>query len=83
MRQCPSLFLRQSSTSLKNCPVLVFTHDTDADRMAQALDAGIHTLVVNGQAAQRLLAEHAAGDAAPQAAQLTAIEASTALITAS
>lgn len=36
------------------CPVLVFTHDTDADRMAQALDAGIHTLVVNGQAAQRL-----------------------------
>ncbi len=38
------------------CPVLVFTHDSDAERMAQALDAGIHTLVVNGRAAHRLRA---------------------------
>lgn len=38
------------------CPVLLFTSDSDADRMAQALDAGVHTYVVNGLAAHRVRA---------------------------
>lgn len=36
------------------CAVLVFTGDGDAERMAQALDAGIHAWVVNGYGAARL-----------------------------
>lgn len=36
------------------CPVLLFTQNSDAGCMAQALDAGIHAYVVNGLTAQRL-----------------------------
>lgn len=35
-------------------PVLLFTVDADAERMARALDAGVHAYVVNGYAAARL-----------------------------
>lgn len=35
-------------------PVLLFTGDSDADRMTRALDAGVHAYVVNGYAASRL-----------------------------
>jgi AmiR/NasT family two-component response regulator len=35
-------------------PVLLLTGDSDADRMARALDAGVHAYVVNGYAASRL-----------------------------
>lgn len=48
----PTLTLAETAPS----PVLVFTHDSDADRMAQALASGIHALVVNGYAPNRLRA---------------------------
>lgn len=35
-------------------PVLLFTADPDADKMARALECGIHAYVVNGYAPQRL-----------------------------
>ena len=35
-------------------PVLLFTADPDADKMARALEVGIHCYVVNGYGAQRL-----------------------------
>jgi AmiR/NasT family two-component response regulator len=35
-------------------PVIVFTQDTDAEWMGQALDAGVHAWVVQGYAPQRL-----------------------------
>ncbi len=35
-------------------PVLLFTGDSDAERIARALDAGVHAYVVNGYGAQRL-----------------------------
>jgi AmiR/NasT family two-component response regulator len=37
-------------------PMLLFTHDADADRMRRALDAGVHAYVVNGYAPSRLRA---------------------------
>jgi AmiR/NasT family two-component response regulator len=37
-------------------PVLLFTGDTDAGRMAQALDAGVHAYVIDGYAPARLRA---------------------------
>lgn len=50
-----SLFKQtQALADTAPCPVLLFTSDTDADRMAQALDAGIHAYVVNGHAAHRV-----------------------------
>lgn len=36
------------------CPVIVFTTDSDAGHIEQALAAGIHAYVVNGYGAQRL-----------------------------
>jgi AmiR/NasT family two-component response regulator len=35
-------------------PVILFTADPDADKMARALDCGVHVYVVNGYAAARL-----------------------------
>lgn len=35
-------------------PVLLFTADPDVDKMARALEAGIHCYVINGYGAQRL-----------------------------
>jgi len=35
-------------------PVVVFTHDADADKMARALSSGIHAYEVNGYGLQRL-----------------------------
>jgi two-component system, response regulator PdtaR len=36
------------------CPLIVFTHDTDAGRMQKAIDAGVHVYVVHGYGANRL-----------------------------
>lgn len=36
------------------CPVIVFTHDSDARHIEQAVGAGIHAYVVQGYGAQRL-----------------------------
>ena len=36
------------------CPVIVFTHDTDADHIAQATECGVHVYVVHGYGANRL-----------------------------
>lgn len=36
------------------CPVIVFTSDTDAGKIAQATEVGVHAYVVNGYGAQRL-----------------------------
>jgi len=44
----------QAIADTQPCPVLVFTTDADADKIARALDAGIHGYVVNGYAASRL-----------------------------
>ncbi|MES2947253.1 MAG: type IV pili methyl-accepting chemotaxis transducer N-terminal domain-containing protein [Pseudomonadota bacterium] len=44
----------QAIADTQACPVLVFTADGDADKMARALDAGIHAYVVNGYGANRL-----------------------------
>lgn len=38
------------------CPLIVFTHDTDADHIRQATDSGVHVYVVNGYGAHRLRA---------------------------
>ena len=35
-------------------PVLVFTSDVDAERIARAIESGVHVYVVNGYGAQRL-----------------------------
>lgn len=43
----------QALASTAPCPVLLLTSDSDADRMAQALDAGVHAYVVNGYASNR------------------------------
>ena len=48
--------LTQALASTAPCPVLLFTRDADADRMAQALDSGIHAHVVNGHGAHRVRA---------------------------
>lgn len=37
-------------------PVLLFTSDSDADKMTRALECGIHAYVINGYAPQRLRA---------------------------
>ncbi len=36
------------------CPLIVFTHDTDADHIAQATACGVHVYVVHGYGANRL-----------------------------
>jgi two-component system, response regulator PdtaR len=36
------------------CPLIVFTHDTDAGRMQKAVDIGVHVYVVHGYGANRL-----------------------------
>ncbi len=36
------------------CPMLVFTNDTDADHIAEAVEAGIHAYVVQGYGSARL-----------------------------
>ena len=36
------------------CPVIVFTHDTDAGHIAQATECGVHVYVVHGYGANRL-----------------------------
>ena len=36
------------------CPLVVFTHDTDADHIQQATDSGVHVYVVHGYGANRL-----------------------------
>jgi len=40
--------------SVAPCPVIVFTHDTDADRIDRAVASGVHVWVVNGYDPQRL-----------------------------
>ncbi|MDZ7921343.1 hypothetical protein [Rhodoferax sp.] len=36
------------------CPLIVFTHDTDASRMQKAVGGGVHAYVVDGYGAHRL-----------------------------
>ena len=36
------------------CPLIVFTHDTDASRMQKAVECGVHAYVVDGYGAHRL-----------------------------
>lgn len=36
------------------CPIIVFTHDTDAGNIAQATESGVHVYVVQGYGANRL-----------------------------
>lgn len=36
------------------CPLIVFTHDTDAGHIQQATDSGVHVYVVHGYGANRL-----------------------------
>ena len=36
------------------CPLIVFTHNTDASHMVQATECGVHVYVVNGYGASRL-----------------------------
>ncbi|MES2944939.1 MAG: ANTAR domain-containing protein [Pseudomonadota bacterium] len=38
------------------CPVMVFTSEPDAERITQALDAGVHAYVINGYGKDRLRA---------------------------
>lgn len=44
----------QALAATAPCPVLLFTRNSDAARMAQALDSGVHVHVVNGFAAHRV-----------------------------
>ena len=36
------------------CPLIIFTHDTDADHIAQATECGVHVYAVHGYGANRL-----------------------------
>jgi AmiR/NasT family two-component response regulator len=36
------------------CPIIVFTSDTDAEKITRATEVGVHAYVVNGYGAQRL-----------------------------
>ena len=44
----------QALEQTQPCPTLVFTHDTDAIHIAQAVECGVHVYVVHGYGANRL-----------------------------
>ncbi len=53
----PSAALFQAAQVLGQtvpCPLIVFTHNSDADHIARATEAGVHVYVVQGYAAARL-----------------------------